>query len=96
MFYLSFSKSNYHNNSVDDTHKRSKSQTMNSLKSKKVSKSQEQSVLLGNYPFLIRVVSNKATNKSIHNKASYNLVNEYLENPGKIIDCEYANLMFSK
>lgn len=42
----SFSQSNYRNSEVEDKHKRSKSQTMNSIKSKKASKSQEQSFLL--------------------------------------------------
>jgi hypothetical protein len=55
---------------------------MNSIKSKKVSKSQEQSVLIVD-----------PHNRTGNNKTSYNIVNEYLENTNKISDgmCSYAN-----
>lgn len=54
------------------------------MKAKKVSKSQEQSVLMGECPIVICVLESHNQN----NKASYNLINEYLENPGKIPDCK--------
>jgi hypothetical protein len=49
----SFSQSNYRNSELEDKHKRSKSQTMNSIKSKKTSKSHEQSFLLGKAKLLL-------------------------------------------
>jgi hypothetical protein len=69
---VNITQGSYQNTSVEEKHKRSKSQTVNSLKSKKVSKSQESSVLIGN-----------SHNQSMNTRTSYNLVNEYLENPQK-------------
>ena len=52
---------------------------MNSIKSKKVSKSQEQSVLIAD-----------PHNRTSNSKTSYNIVNEYLENTSKILDGMYS------
>jgi hypothetical protein len=64
---------------VEEKHKRSKSHTMNSIKSKKVSKSQEQSVLIADQH-----------SRTSNNKTSYNIVNEYLENTNKNLDGMYS------
>lgn len=72
---VNIAQGSYHNSNVEEKHKRSKSQTVNSLKSKKTSKSQESSVLMGN-----------SHNQSMNTRTSYNLVNEYLENPQKFTE----------
>lgn len=69
-----YSRAKYNNESIDENHKRSKSQTMNSLKSKKVSKSTELSMLGADAQKHANNVQN-----------SYNMINEYLENPKKMI-----------
>lgn len=80
---------------MDETHKRSKSQTMNSVSAKKSSKSHEQSVLLSKrkiyiYRITLQLRIIDIPNQSANAKACYNLINEYLENPGKVSKSNFA------
>lgn len=66
---------------MDDKHKRSKSQSSNGIKIKKISKSQDQSFLLNK-----KIVKNPSygNNQSTENSTKrWNFMNEYLENPHK-------------
>lgn len=67
-----YSRANYNNSEVEDKHKRSKSQSMNTIKSKKVSKSSDE-----------QPISKEAYMK--------NMMNDYLENPKKVVDIMYKN-----
>jgi hypothetical protein len=70
------SKKNDYSQSSQDRHKRSKSQTINSIKGRKGNSTQENSVEEVSHLLQKHFQQN--------NKTAYNLVNEYLENPSKL------------
>mmetsp|Transcript_30260 Transcript_30260/g.26824 ORF Transcript_30260/g.26824 Transcript_30260/m.26824 type:complete len:190 (-) Transcript_30260:192-761(-) len=68
-------KNDYKQNSVEK-HKRSKSQTINSVKGRKGNSNPTNEASIQEMSYLLQ-------QHLQNNKTSYNLVNEYLENPGK-------------
>lgn len=77
-------KCNKSTDDFDDKHKRCKSQTLNSLANRKGKSVHEQS---------IDEISNLLQKQNIKAQVtSYNLVNEYLENPGKISQSKATSL----